>query len=132
MPIPKEGSRKRQVYDVLKKDGHDAAVKLGEKLGLSNSTVKSWLGTWSKGPAVASATTAQAVGFDANYQYDTEDQARSAISRLARMYNIDPECYAPVTNEKGKWAFVPIHVQHQFGLPKAGGTFRKEDLVVPP
>ncbi|OHV61043.1 hypothetical protein LCM4577_15205 [Mesorhizobium sp. LCM 4577] len=40
------GTRKEQVAIELKANGREAALKLGEKLGLAKGTITSWVGSW--------------------------------------------------------------------------------------
>jgi hypothetical protein len=46
--LPREGSRKAAIYHHFTLKGEDAAIKLGDELRLSASTVRSWIGSWRK------------------------------------------------------------------------------------
>ena len=48
MTAPREGSRKRQVFDQYIEHGADKAELFGLTLGLAPGTIRSWIGTWSK------------------------------------------------------------------------------------
>jgi hypothetical protein len=48
MTAPREGSRKRQVFDQYVAQGADKAEVFGLTLGLKSGTIRSWIGTWSK------------------------------------------------------------------------------------
>ncbi|QPC43887.1 hypothetical protein HW532_15035 [Kaustia mangrovi] len=50
------GSRKEQVHKAYDQKGHEAAMKLGQKLGLKDGTLKSWMGTWRRDAAKADTT----------------------------------------------------------------------------
>lgn len=45
---PVEGSRKRKVFDAFQQQGRDEAFKLGKRLRLAESSVRTWLGTWTR------------------------------------------------------------------------------------
>jgi hypothetical protein len=45
---PREGSRKAKVYDFYHSATKEAAVAYGLTLGLKESTIRSWIGTWKK------------------------------------------------------------------------------------
>jgi transposase len=46
---PREGSRKAKVYDLYHHEGtKEAAIAYGLTLGLKESTIRSWIGTWKK------------------------------------------------------------------------------------
>jgi hypothetical protein len=45
---PREGSRKAKVYDLYHEETKDAAIAYGLTLGLKESTIRSWIGTWKK------------------------------------------------------------------------------------
>jgi len=47
MASPREGSRKRQIWDVWQKDP-DAALALGATLELKESTLRSWFAFWDR------------------------------------------------------------------------------------
>jgi hypothetical protein len=47
--IPREGSRKRTVYEVYMKEGRDAAIKKAEELGIKRTSAQSWTNTWKRG-----------------------------------------------------------------------------------
>lgn len=50
MQLPKERSRKRQVYEMLIDQGVDAALELGlASLDLKEASVRSWIAAWRKG-----------------------------------------------------------------------------------
>lgn len=50
MSLPREGSRKRRVYDALQSQGVDEALRIGlETLGLKEASVRAWLKSWTKG-----------------------------------------------------------------------------------
>lgn len=48
MKPPKEGSRKRQVWDALQEGDAAYAIETAASLGLADGTVRSWLGAWGK------------------------------------------------------------------------------------
>jgi transposase len=45
---PREGSRKAKVYDLYHEGTREAAIAYGLTLGLKESTIRSWIGTWKK------------------------------------------------------------------------------------
>lgn len=42
------GSRKGQVHETFDRKGRDAAIALGEKLGLKPSTLATWVNAWGR------------------------------------------------------------------------------------
>jgi hypothetical protein len=49
---PRDGSRKAKVYDLYQETTKEAAIAYGLSLGLKESTIRSWIGTWKKGRAI--------------------------------------------------------------------------------
>lgn len=47
--IPREGSRKREVYEIYMKEGREAAIKRAEELGIKRTSAQSWTNTWKRG-----------------------------------------------------------------------------------
>jgi hypothetical protein len=45
---PRDGSRKAKVYDLYHETTKEDAVTYGLSLGLKESTIRSWIGTWKK------------------------------------------------------------------------------------
>lgn len=45
---PREGSRKAKVYDRYHETTKEDAITYGLSLGLKESTIRSWIGTWKK------------------------------------------------------------------------------------
>jgi hypothetical protein len=45
---PREGSRKEKVYDVYHQTTKEAAITYGLSLGLKESSIRSWISTWTK------------------------------------------------------------------------------------
>ncbi len=45
---PREGSRKRKVYDTFKNKGKEEALKVGASLKLKASTLRTWMQTCSR------------------------------------------------------------------------------------
>jgi hypothetical protein len=51
------GSRKGKVHELYDADGADAAFTLGRKLGLRESTLRTWMATWRRADAKSKART---------------------------------------------------------------------------
>jgi hypothetical protein len=49
------GSRKGRVHEAYDKQGGDAAQALGVKLGLKESTLRTWMATWRRADTKAEA-----------------------------------------------------------------------------
>jgi hypothetical protein len=144
MNVPREGSRKAEVFAALQSGGSEAAYKAGAKLKLSPSSVKSWLSAWqrgSNGQAPKPRKESKEGGDDPaaffrRFPFDSKEAAQQAADNRLKDNRMDPRCFVIVgPDEVGRWNFVPRHLAHAFGieieLPVLKDKQRVRDLTKP-
>lgn len=135
----KEGSRKRQIYDVFL-DSEDSTVglkkayALADKLGIKEGTVKSWSGGWLKGETKpkpkdpgdkpAKSEVVHEKGFHPEFKYTSRARADQRHESLCTSSGLRPHAFH-VLEEDGRFAVVPANFKPPGPVP----TFEKGDVV---
>lgn len=124
--VPKEGSRKRQLYDMFFAKGEKAAYKLGNDLGLSKGFVAFWVKAWSAGEEPVLGKPKEKPRKDGpSYHFLSSTAARKAIPALAERSGLPASAYAVEESPQGgRFAIVPNRDQ-----PREEGLFLPGDHV---
>ena len=150
---PKEGSRKRTIFDIFtKKAGtYEQALAKGLELGVKEGTVRSWCRTWDKkkvpetpkkerapkgAPPAKGKQTRERLSeapkraegppaqFLPHFKHGTRDAAVAHIAAISKRNGLRADAFH-VLEEQGKFAVVPAH--HKPPAPPP--LFKKGDVV---
>jgi len=128
------GSRKAEVYETFHKDGLDAAMKKGNKLGLKAGTVKSWCSGWQGHERAAPRTTrathkvetkpvTRSNEFEPWFKHSSRQEAERHRDAICNRSGCHKKAFH-IIEENGRFAVAPAHVK---GGPIP--TFEKGDIV---
>lgn len=131
----KEGSRKREIYQVfLDNGGGETGLKKAgaraKKLGIKDGTVRSWSGGWLKGELKPAKKEKEAAPvnkrdeFHPSFKFASREKADREHELLCTRTGLRPHAFH-VIEDDGRFAVVPAQYKPNGPVP----TFAKGDIV---